>query len=198
MKTIRRQRSTSGFTLVEVLTVMAIIALLATLSSVSLTGMMRSNKITAAANLVSAELSHARTTAIARSNSTELRIYNSTTAPAIQTVEILNNGTIVPLTKQLLLPTGTVVASSTSFSGLLTLAAQTVPAGQNYAGSQYVAVLFSSTGVPRDPATGNALGTTNNYFTIVSSQNVNATTLPSNWITLTVDDRTGTIRRYQP
>jgi uncharacterized protein (TIGR02596 family) len=197
MKTLRLTRSPAGFTIIELLAVMTIIAILAALSSMGLSAMMRSNSISIAANLVTSELNHARVAAMSHNSNAELRVITSTTTPCIEIVLIQNNGTNVQLTRPQYLPAGVAISPNATYSGVMSMTPGTVPAGQLNAGATYYAVRFSATGIPRD-SSNNALTTSNNFLTLLSTQDASKSKLPSNWVTVTIDDRTGTVRRYQP
>lgn len=200
MKTRSLPRRSAAFTLIELLTVVTIMALLATLASNALTDATRSTRLSGAAEMLTGAINQARTMALARNGTTELRLISQPAGDPpryLQIVLLRDDGSTLPLTRTQSLPDGMIIATSPSHSGVLNIATQTVETGQPQAGAAYHGIRFGSRGEPRDP-TGSVLADPNNFLTVVSQRDYHTATLPSNWIALSIDDRTGAVRRFQP
>jgi len=200
MKTCSPLRSAQAFTLVELLTVITIMALLATFASTALTDAARTSRMNNGAEMLSAALNEARALAVARGGTTEFRIISQSSSAAprfLQTVLVREDGSSLPLTRTQTLPEGVIVAPGTSYSGVLNLAPQTIPSGQPMAGATYRSIRFGARGEPRD-STGSILSDPDNFLTLVAERDYRPGALPSHWIALQIDDRTGAVRRFQP
>jgi uncharacterized protein (TIGR02596 family) len=112
----------SGFSLVELLMVMAIIGVLTTLSVTGLASMMSSNHLNEATVVVQGQLELARQTAKTLNRSVQLRFYkdqnNTSAAPSIDCLQIVvpaeNSATEVdqPVEKPMLLPQSVIIADN--------------------------------------------------------------------------------------
>jgi uncharacterized protein (TIGR02596 family) len=122
----------AGFTIVELLAVVAIIALLTAFVVPATSNMLRGSQLTQAAQMVSDQLSLARQTALSKSHSVEVRIYQfsdpsmpgeTVGAPgngkyrALQCFEIQDSGAAVAMGKMQILPQTVIIDSGIASSG---------------------------------------------------------------------------------
>ena len=123
----------NGFSLVELLMVMAIIGVLTTLSVTGLSSLMSSNHLNEATVVVQGQLELARQTAKTLNRSVQLRLYkdqnNTGAAPSIDCLQIVvpaeNSATEVdqPVEKPMLLPQSVIIADSTTDLNLMDFSA---------------------------------------------------------------------------
>lgn len=124
------RRSSSAFSLIELLVVIAIIAILAGLAMPSLTSTLGASKINLAVDSVSGTLSSARQLAVSRNRDIEFRLIEmndpeiSGTGPAIRAVQILEirETSTNAVAKPRVFPTGVIIGSSAAMSSLGALA----------------------------------------------------------------------------
>ena len=117
-------RQRNGFSLVELLTVMAIIGLLATISMSGLASLMTSNHLNEGTSIVQGQLELARQTAKTLNRSVQLRLYqdqnNTAGAPSIDSMQVVvpaeNSATETdqPVEKPILLPQNVIIADSST------------------------------------------------------------------------------------
>ena len=117
-------RKRQGFTLVELLTVMAIIGVLTTVSMTGFASLLSSNHVNEATSVVQEQLELARQTAKTLNRSVQLRFYqdqnNTAAAPSIDCMQIVvpaknsGTGTDQPVEKPTLLPQSVIIADSSS------------------------------------------------------------------------------------
>ena len=114
----------NGFSLVELLTVMAVIGVLTTLSITGFASLMSSNHLNEATSVVQGQLELARQTAKTLNRSVQLRFYkdqnNTAAAASIDSLQIVvpaessTTGVDQPVEKPTLLPPGVIIADSTT------------------------------------------------------------------------------------
>ena len=174
-------RKRNGFSLVELVTVMAIIGVLATLSMAGLASLMSSNHLNEATAIVQGQLELARQTAKTLNRSVQLRLYrdpsNTASVPSIDSMQIVvpaeNSATASdqPVEKPILLPQNVIIADSstdlllTEFSsGGPSFDSFNPPLPANY--SNCYILTFSTTG---------AITTTDNNGSAISPSTNNST-----------------------
>jgi uncharacterized protein (TIGR02596 family) len=175
-------RRRKGFSLVELLTVMAIIGVLATVSMTGFASLMSSNHLNEATAVVQGQLELARQTAKTLNRSVQLRLYqdnnNTSGTPSIDSMQVVvpaeasTTESDQPVEKPILLPQNVIIADSSSDLLLAQLPAGSgnsyhpfnPPIPANYTNC-YI-LTFSTTG---------AITTTNNTGNLVSPTSNNGT-----------------------
>lgn len=200
-----------GFSLIELLTVVAIIALMAALVVPAISGISRSYQMTAAGHAVLNHLVQARQIAITRGYPVQVRFYklpgymeaNSATPSTYRAMQTFIEGdpvvsggtTTVPvsaISKPLFFNSPVEILAGQS--SLLTLPATTSPQetlpgfGKNY---NYVSFRFKPSGQTDLTATASGL-------TLALSTDVKGGTLPPNFRALEIDPVSGAVRDYAP
>ena len=123
-----------GFSLIELLAVMAIIVILLAFVAPAALSIVKGNKMTQASEVVGGQLTLARQTALTRNKPVEVRFYQyadsevpgeSITDPstwhfrAIQAFEVVKTGIVTPLHEVRQLPSGIILDSGSNLSSLL-------------------------------------------------------------------------------
>ncbi|HSI85809.1 MAG: Verru_Chthon cassette protein D [Candidatus Methylacidiphilales bacterium] len=210
-------RGTSGFSLIELMSVMAIFSILAAASFPSVKGVMDSYNICGAADLVESQIALARQSAMSRNIAVEVRIYryndgNGDAWRAMALVipaEVSGRATDEWVTQSLHFPGSIILEDSSSYSSVLT-AAQPPPAAGKWTapwsgtessttaprallGKKYVSFRFQpngSTNLPSDKPWCLTLKPLN-------SKPVSGRPAP-HFVSLVVDSMTGRTSLYQP
>jgi len=202
----------AGFTLVELLVVMAIMGILFYLVFPATASLQTSNNISFAGQSVGDQINNARQLAASRNLVVEARFITPAASPytgftVMQLWAPNETGTSVALDRPLTLPTGIEVSGSpTKISGntlspLLTTyaaAAQAMPTGPtagNYV-SFYIrpdgnVISTGTTAVPAPPIESY-------YFTVLPVQSDATTTVPKNYLTVQVNPDTGHVLIFRP
>jgi uncharacterized protein (TIGR02596 family) len=117
-------RNGRGFTLVELLVVLAIMGILATLSVAAIGSLVNSNNLSAATSIVQGQLDLARQTAKTLNRSVQLRLYQdqktTSDTPSIDLLQVVvpaENSAVEsdqPIQKPILLPQKVIIADSAS------------------------------------------------------------------------------------
>src|SRR5471032_1970978 len=163
---MRRHRTGAGFSLIELLVVLAIIAIVSAFAIPGIMGALQSSSLTSAGDEVSAMLSLARQHAMARNRQVEVRWYQFADPSfpgevagtpstghfrAVQAFEINESGTAVEFTKMQRLPTGIIMDAGATLSSLFgstfaTSSPQTMPIPMAGASYNYCAFRFLNDG----------------------------------------------------
>ena len=202
-----------GYTLIELITVLAIMGIVSALVLSGISGVSGDLKLSDGGSKVYADLIFARQVAIARNQTVEVRFYQDTSNNSVydSMVDVIPPTASMPiewLEKPNLLPqnlafytnnVGGVPASSlitattgSSPTGPVTDAGSGTPS--RLQGQKYVAFHFRSDG---STDLDQSVGVTNWCVTIYNTNNGNGT-LPSNFITIVLDPTVGRVRLYQP
>jgi len=205
-----------GFSLVEMLVVLAVISLVATMTIMAFRGVNSALNLSSASQQVSAELTNARQTALTLDETVQVRFYQfpdvtgaSTTKEfqAMQTFQSRDSVTFTPLDKITYLPSNIMISSSGSYSPPLASAnvtpatpSATDPAinlngiGQNYT---YIALAFKSNGTIDTTAYTGTWFTGTWFITMFEKKYASATQLV-NYTTVSIDPQDGRLRIFQP
>lgn len=120
-----QKSATNGFSLVELLVVIAVIALLATLAVPAFMAVTTAGSIEHSADQIAGAFGLARQTAVAKNRAVEVRFYEvpadgwANDYRAFQLFEISDSGAAIPLTKVLKLKTPSIVSKDVGLSTLL-------------------------------------------------------------------------------
>jgi len=204
-----------GFTLVELLVVLAVISIVSTLAVMAFRGVNSALNLSGATQQVSAELTNARQTALTLDETVQVRFYqfpDSTGSSAtqefqaMQTFETRDNPP-QPIDKIVYLPSNIMISSSGTYSPPLnpanvtaTTPVATDPAinlngiGRNYT---YVAVAFKSNGTIDTSAYTGSWYTGSWFITLFEKKYATATQLV-NYTTVSMDPQDGRLRIFQP
>jgi len=209
------RRHSPGFSLIELLVVLAIAGILATLAVPTITSMTRSYQLNATSDLIINQLALARQAALSNSRLVQVRFYhlpdygqdpagNKTVYRAIQSFTegdppATGSPVLTAVTKPIFFPATVVLSTSTSphLSPLLpaspTVAGSSDPNlplyGNNY---DYVSFHFKP-----DGSTDLTAGV--NSVTLIMENDPSASAgLPNNYRTIQIDPAIGTARRFSP
>ena len=222
--TRRPQQALRGFTLVELLVVIAMIALLATFAVPSIDSMLGANDINRSQQAVQDSLAFARQTAIARNRRVEVRFYkldhpesvgSDQTFCAMQAFLIDESNKVTPVGRITRLPRSVLMNEAAANSSLIRNLTDKnfsdpsndpkISLGSN--GTSYTAKAFQF----RPDGSTNLSPTGNWFVTIHATRSglaetfrddrlggTNATRPPLNFVTLQIDPVSGSVRSYRP
>lgn len=192
-----RGRQVAGFSLLELLAVMAVVIVLCSLAAASISGILMGSNLTRAGNLVADQCTLARQEAVTRNRNVEVRFFYlpREASPAwrgMQVVRIEENGNQVPVGKLLVLPEGILISASETLSPLMMAGDPILGTVENptYGTLSYRAFRFRPNG-----STGGALGA-GNFLTLCAATAQGSP--PANFCTVQVNPVTGKITTYRP
>jgi len=202
----RADHRKGGFTLLELITVMAIMALLVGLTIPAMISLQQSENLTSAGKIVSDQINLARQLASTNNRTIQLRLIQmpgvTSGYNAIQLWrENLTGTSVTPVpvafSRLVLLPQ-TVVApysSSAGLSELLTTSSLVTGTMQvsSAANAPYIAFEISPAGVVTP-----SLNMTNSYLTVIAANNASSGTVPANYVSVQIDPLTATPLVYRP
>jgi uncharacterized protein (TIGR02596 family) len=190
MKSNRLRIAREGFTLIEVLAVLAISSILAFETISMVQGVVDAQNVQGAALMVRGQLELARQIAITKDEPVQCRLYQNSANTGFFALRAVFDGTEIPVMRLNYLPTQIVITNSEAYSTLKQAAA--VVSGVDTVGI-YIAFRYRVDG-------STDLDPTSTYtMTLLTARNgVTATRLPSNFITLELDPITGKTKSFQP
>jgi uncharacterized protein (TIGR02596 family) len=183
-------RRQSGFTVIEVMTVLAVMGILAVGTLPMIQGVLDSQNIQGAAAIVRDQLQLARQDAITKNHPIQCRLYQAT-GGGYFAIRAVYDGTETPVSRMVSLPASTLMTSDGTYSSL-TKASGVSTASDNK--GTYIAFRFRADG------STDLDSTTPSYtMTVLAARNGGAISkLPSNFITLQLDPLTGKTKSFQP
>jgi uncharacterized protein (TIGR02596 family) len=209
MKRASGKSQCAGFSLLELMIVMAIFIALLGASVATFQKSARASNVVSAGEIVVGNLSLAQQIANTYNRQVEIRFYrmpddNGAMAyRAFQLFRIETSGTKAA-TKPIRFPQSVVLASAIDKTSILTLTPQTADAsspklprvGTNY---QYVAFQFKPTGDIQPPS-DNKLDTSSKWFLtlILDNDPIKASGLPANFLTIQIDPVSGKTSVFRP
>lgn len=219
-----RKKMLAGFSLVELLVVVAIIMVIYALATPAVTSIVLSFRLNSAADSIVNTLGFARHSSIAQNCTVEVRFYRFALAGmpgeqssnpatgkvrAIQAFEYNSSGIAVPLMKVQMLPTGIIFDSGSALSPLLAGSQQqtyaatsqvSLPeAGMNYTYGTYQIRPSGITQVGLSSGTFTTLPTGLSCITLHKLTDGDALSRPpSNYVTIQVDPISATPQSYKP
>jgi len=205
MKTHRafKTTGTAGFTLIEMLVVIVILGLLIAISAPGIDGILRSTRLSAAADDVRNFLSSAQQLAVAQNVEVEVRLYESVSGTAVddtprvrrlrtlvlRTSDMGVEGDYKPEGVALKLDDSMAISSETQLTSLLGRAFKS--AGTNEEG-RYVSFHFFPDGSTDLPSTQAW------FLTILEAKHASQQNAPANFVTIQVHPTSGKLRTFRP
>jgi uncharacterized protein (TIGR02596 family) len=192
---------TRGFSLLELLVILALIAVLSFFAIRGLSSATQSAGITTAAEMINGALVDARSSAMTQNISVEVRIYSLSTGngqpaayDALQLHWLKPDGTTPPVNHVLLLPAGAVIDATTGHSPLIAANSQaaTPDSSDSRLNTQTRVFHFLPDGsTDLNPAT-------NWFLTVRAATASDPAHFPSNWASVGIDATTGHAQIYRP
>lgn len=198
----------TGFSLIELLLVVAIVGILSVLAIGGFNQTVRGTKITSTAQGVADALGLARNSALARNTPVQIRFYKFPTFDAATNsapdtfrglqIFACESRTTNAITRPFLFPNPVIASKDATKSSILQ---QTEFSGtgavSGYSNYKYVTLTFGSDGMIR---TGSSqLTTTNEFFiTLQAVLDTDNSTWPKNYATVSVNPVTGNTKIFQP
>lgn len=185
----------AGFSLIELLTVVAILSLLLVMIIPSLNSLSDSNNLTMGGQVLADQINAARQTASARNRTVELRLIKQGTTAGYSAVQLwtAREGTnSSPVSRVLPLAKNVVVAENANLSGILKTAST---GSMNVGGTNtpYAAFQVQPSGLVVPVIPMNA-----SFMTLVPLRVASTNSQPANYVTVQVNPITGSPLIYRP
>lgn len=214
-------RSSTGFTLIEMLVVVAIIALIVAAMAPLVFGSLSASRLTAAGEVMAANISFARQRAVSANEEIEVRFFSYDDPEASGTQTTVNamgvykttldptsgstSATPVAIAEMYYLPTGVVVSDSQVMSRLLSRAKTEQDSDKQIlkAVATYRAFRFlpdGSTNILQilEVSEGQTQFYSQSYISLVEDRFADSSEIPKNFFAIQIDPSTGRVTTYRP
>jgi len=202
----------AGFSLVELLVVLAVIAILAYFAAPLSSLLQEANSLAFAGQLVGDELAVARQYAASSNQTVYVRFIRPPTSAGIQGYSYMqlwradpaNSVNYLPVDRIVKLPTGIEISSNSTLSPLATAAnlnTGTMPLGGPVGGNTFYYLTIRPDGnvLEKSSSTASAASNLPNYFfTILPTRYDSNTVLPKNYVSIQVNPDTANTQVYRP
>ncbi len=186
-----------GFSLVELLVVVAIVGILAALTVPAMSSMMQSSDLTRGGQVVADQVNLARQTASAQNTVVELRFIQLPNRAGYSAVQLWRSdsaGGMKPVRGMFTLPQSVTIAANPPLPGVMaSLPTGTMPASSTAANASYAAVQIRPSGQVTP-----VLAMSNLFFSVVPAVFANDSQLPPNYFLVQINPLTGVPLVYRP
>jgi uncharacterized protein (TIGR02596 family) len=194
-------RKSPGFSLVELLVVIAILAILLAVSLPSFRAVTGGYAVEQAGQEALQTLTMARDLALTKNRWTEVRVIKTPSAGGgemyrtLQVWQRQDDGSFLPASRATHLPQAMAFSENAAISPLLQ-PGSTLSGSMKLAGADrsYRGILFRPDGAPDK----NTLGSNAACLTVVSERDLETSTLPPNFRSLSINPVTGEVRMFRP
>jgi uncharacterized protein (TIGR02596 family) len=197
MKTASQTRPSAGFSIIELLIVIAILGILMVLTLPAVSSLMQSSDLTRAGQMLADQVNLARQMASAQSTVAEVRLIKlpgSAGYNAIQIWKVDSAGTLKAARPIARLPQATAISENPAHSAAVSgLTPGSMPAGGSAENAAYVAMQIRPSGFVTP-----VLGMSNLFLTVMPESRVSNSALPPNYFMLQINPITGAPLVYRP
>lgn len=206
-------RMKAGFSLVELLVVVAVVVVITGLAVPAFNSISRSSGVALAGDMVMGQLALARQAALARNRPVEVRFYRiadpdgdgSMEYRALQLFEVLPDGNYTPLGRVERLPGRVIISETSGLSTLISSLADdttnygmpsplpAIPALGSYTGLAFRILPNGSTDLPAFPASEESF-----HMTLHTKTEPIENGRPINFVTVQIDPINGSLRSFRP
>lgn len=194
------ERRIRGFSIVELLAVMAVVGILLALTVPAMTSLMESSNLTRAGQMMADQVNLARQIASARNTTVEIRLVRMEDASSgYEAIQLWTNdaaGNAKPLGSLSLFPQSTSIAGNTAvLSRMLSIGSDSTMPANSGAGSNKK---YRSFQIRPNGLVTPTLPMERCYLAVVGSRYAGDSQLPKNYVTVQINPQTGTPLVYRP